>query len=128
MLIKKEPVSRIKVDKEGHIVEIEHYSDGKKKACIYCKTLTKEREFGSAVCKECFEYGWDKCLQCEYGFKAQTFHCNGNDSEDHFTNYIACAMLDYMGKFRDKPNFEESPSSWSISPVKRKKCFKEKGA
>ncbi|KKK99802.1 hypothetical protein LCGC14_2629140, partial [marine sediment metagenome] len=26
MLIKKEPVSRIKVDKEGYIVEIEHYS------------------------------------------------------------------------------------------------------
>lgn len=128
MLIKKEPVSRIKVDKEGHIVEIEHYSDGKKKSCIYCKTLTKEREFGSAVCKDCAEYGYEKCLECKYGSKVQTFHCNGNDLEDHFESYIACAMIDHMGKFRDKPNFEEDASSWIVSPVKRKKCFTEKGA
>ena len=124
MLIEKEPVSRIKIDKEGNIVEIEHFSDGKKKACIYCKKLTKKRILGSPECKECIEYGYEKCSKCEYGFKAQTFHCNGNDLEDHFTSYTACAMIDHMGNKRDKPNFEYKPSAWYVNPIERKKCFK----
>lgn len=125
MLIKKEPIGHIRIDKEGHI-EIEHYSDGKKKSCIYCGKLTKKRILGLSECKECIEYSYDKCLKCKYGMKAQTFHCNGNDLEDHFTNYIACAMIDYMGNRRSKPNFEHKPSSWHISPIERKKCFRAK--
>lgn len=117
----------IKADKEGHIVEIEHYSDGSKKPCIYCGELTKKRILGLPECKECIEYGYEKCSKCKYGFKAQTFHCNGNDLEDHFTHYIACAMRDYYGKLRDKPNFEHKPSAWHVSPIERKECFKEKG-
>jgi len=125
MLIKKEPVGCIKIDKEGHI-QIEHYTDGKKKSCIYCGKLTKKRILGLPECMECIEYEYEKCGKCEYGMKAQTFHCNGNDSQDHFTHYIACAMRDYNGKLRDKPNFEQKPSAWAISPIERKKCFKKK--
>ena len=126
MLINKNPVSQIKVDKEGKIVKIEHFSDGKEKPCIYCKILTKNRKLGFAECPECYEYEYSKCIRCKYGFKASTFHCNGNDLEDHFTSYTACAMIDYMGNRRDKPDFESRPSSWHVSPLERKKCFTKK--
>lgn len=126
MLIKNKPVAHIKIDKEGHIVEIEHYSDGKEKSCIYCGTLTKKRRLGSPECEECFEYGYEKCNKCEYGFRASEFRCNGNDLEDHFIHYTACAMRDYMGKLRKNPNFDHKPSAWHVSPIERKKCFKEK--
>lgn len=125
MLIRKKPVASIKIDKEDHI-KIEHYSDGKKKPCIYCGTLTKKRILGLPECDECVEYGYEKCSECEYGFRASTFHCNGNDLEDHYTFYTACAMRDYYFKLRDKPDFDSKPSAWPVSPIERKKCFKEK--
>ena len=125
MLINKNPVGCVKIDKNGNI-EIEHYSDGIEKPCIYCRTLTKNRRLGSPECEECIEYGYSKCSKCKYGFKVQTFHCNGNDLEDHFTHYTACAMRNHFGKLRDKPNFKDSPSAWPVSPIERKKCFKEK--
>ena len=124
MLIEKEPVSRIKIDKEGNIVKIKHFSDRKNKKCIYCGELTKKRVLGFPECEECTEYGYEKCGKCKFGFKAQTFHCNGNDLEDHFTSYTACAMIDYIGNKRDKPNFEHKPSAWYVNPIERKKCFK----
>ena len=126
MLIGKKPIACIKVDKEGHIVEIEHYSDGKKKPCIYCGELTKKRILGLPECKECIEYGYEKCSKCEYGFKAQTFHCNGNDLEDHFTFYTACKIRNDMGKLEKIPKKRNSFPSWHVSPIERKKCFKEK--
>jgi hypothetical protein len=125
MLIHKDPVAGIKIKEDGKI-EITHYTDGKDKPCIYCNQTTKNRKLGSPVCKSCFEFGYSKCKKCTYGFRASTFHCNGNDLEDHFTHYTACAMHDYMGNLRKTPNFKEKPSVWHVSPIERKKCFKKR--
>ena len=125
MLIKKEPVGHVRITKEGSI-EIEHYSDGKKKSCIYCGTLTKKRILGSPECSECIEYGYEKCKQCKFGFRKSEFHCNGNDLEDHFTYYTACAIRDGMGNMRKEPNYDYGYGTWHLSPMKRKICFKEK--
>lgn len=123
MIIKKEPVAQISITKKGK-TKIKHYSAKNKEPCIYCGTLTKNRLLGIPECPECVEYEYSKCSKCKYGFEVQQFCCNGNDIEDHFEYYTACAMRDYYGKLRDKPDFDNKPTAWGISPKERKKCFK----
>jgi hypothetical protein len=125
MLVKKEPVTHIRINRKGK-VEVKHFSDRERKPCIYCKRLTKKRVLGLPECKECIKYGYEKCSECKYGFRASEFHCDGNDLNDHFIHYTACAMRDYMGDLRSKTNFKESPSAWYVSPLERKVCFKKK--
>ena len=121
-LINKNPVGKISIDKNGKMT-ITHFSDGTLKPCIYCGELTDNRRLGMVECPSCVEFGPSKCKECEFGFRKGVFHCNGNDIDDHFTYYTACAMHDYMGKLRTEPNFEEYASAWHVSVLERKKCF-----
>ncbi len=127
MLIKKEPVGTISVDKDGKIT-IHHISGKTEESCMYCGKLTKNRNLGLAECKDCFEFEYSVCKKCKFGVKRGNFVAGLTDLDDHFEYYIACMKRDNRNrrKLLKKPNPKSRVSAWHSTPLERKKCFQSK--
>jgi hypothetical protein len=115
------PIGRVVVQ-EGKIVGIEWNENPEPERCD-CGLYTRKTRQGFPECSVCQFFGYHVCSQCKHGIPRANFICNGNDLEDHFDHYTACAIRDCWGKVLENPNPESRASAWHVTIEERKKCF-----